>query len=131
MPSSQSTKLVISYVQAAYQSGEDEVNLSTMGRTYTIDFNAMQQINEDTGTARPVQRKANPLATPGSAGPAGREGAAHHQPLSRTSTYNYCAHGSISGTHCVCTQWLFPLHGSFPAEVDPVVRCPVCAGVDE
>ena len=67
--------------QAAYQSGEDEVNLSTMGRTYTIDFNAMQQINEDTGTARPVQRKANPLATPGSAG-AGREG-----PLSRTSIY--------------------------------------------
>ena len=65
--------------QAAYQSGEDEVNLSTMGRTYTIDFNAMQQINEDTGTARPVQRKANPLATPGSAG-AGLEG-----PLSRTS----------------------------------------------
>ena len=41
----------------------------------------MQQINEDTGTARPVQRKANPLATPGSAG-AGREG-----PLSRTSIY--------------------------------------------
>ena len=67
--------------QAAYQSGEDEVNLSTMGRTYTIDFNAMQQINEDTGTARPVQRTANPLATPGSAG-AGREG-----PLSRTSIY--------------------------------------------
>ncbi len=60
------------------------MNLSTMGRTYTIDFNAMQQINEDTGTARPVQRKPNPLATPGSAGAsAQREG-----PLSRTSIYS-------------------------------------------
>lgn len=37
------------------------MSLSTMGRAYTIDFNSMQQINEDTGTARPVQRKVNPL----------------------------------------------------------------------
>jgi E3 ubiquitin-protein ligase TRIP12 len=39
-----------------------------MGRTYTIDFNSMQQINEDSGTSRPVQRKANPLAGPVAAG---------------------------------------------------------------
>ncbi|KAL5005223.1 hypothetical protein ScPMuIL_018679, partial [Solemya velum] len=50
-------------VEAAHQSGEDEVSLSTMGRSYTIDFNSMQQINEDTGTARSVQRKLNPFAT--------------------------------------------------------------------
>ncbi|KAJ8310279.1 hypothetical protein KUTeg_012144 [Tegillarca granosa] len=50
-------------IEAAYQSGEDEVGLSTMGRAYTIDFNSMQQINEDTGTARPVQRKLNPFVT--------------------------------------------------------------------
>ena len=50
----------------AHQAGEDEVTLSTMGRTYTIDFNAMQQINEDTGTARPVQRRPNPAAGSGS-----------------------------------------------------------------
>ena len=48
--------------QAAYQAGEDEICLSAMGRSYTVDFNSMQQINEDTGTARPVQRKLNPLA---------------------------------------------------------------------
>ena len=54
------------YFQTAYQSGEDEVGLTTMGRTYTIDFNTMQQINEDSGTARAVQRKANPLAAPAS-----------------------------------------------------------------
>ncbi|XP_074658456.1 E3 ubiquitin-protein ligase TRIP12-like [Tubulanus polymorphus] len=50
-------------IEAAQQSGEDEVCLSTMGRTYTIDFNSMQQINEDSGTSRPVQRKPNPLAS--------------------------------------------------------------------
>lgn len=46
-------------VEAAHQSGEDEISLSTMGRTYTIDFHSMQQINEETGTTRPVQRKLN------------------------------------------------------------------------
>ncbi|XP_070173831.1 E3 ubiquitin-protein ligase TRIP12-like isoform X3 [Littorina saxatilis] len=49
-------------IEAAYQAGEDEICLSAMGRSYTVDFNSMQQINEDTGTARPVQRKLNPLA---------------------------------------------------------------------
>ncbi|XP_028917729.1 E3 ubiquitin-protein ligase TRIP12 isoform X6 [Ornithorhynchus anatinus] len=47
---------------AAHQVGEDEISLSTLGRVYTIDFNSMQQINEDTGTARAIQRKPNPLA---------------------------------------------------------------------
>lgn len=46
-------------IEAAHQSGEDEISLSTMGKTYTLDFNLMQQINEDTGTARPVQRVTN------------------------------------------------------------------------
>ncbi|XP_045199519.2 E3 ubiquitin-protein ligase TRIP12-like isoform X2 [Mercenaria mercenaria] len=50
-------------IEAAHQSGEDEVSLSTMGRAYTIDFSTMQQINEDTGTARNVQRKPNPFAS--------------------------------------------------------------------
>ncbi|KAK3585606.1 hypothetical protein CHS0354_004511 [Potamilus streckersoni] len=58
-------------IEAAHQAGEDEVSLSTMGRAYTIEFNSMQQINEDTGTARSVQRKVNPFLTgtaqPGSA----------------------------------------------------------------
>ena len=40
--------------------GEDDVSLHTMGRTYTVDFHSMQQINEDTGTARPVQRYCDP-----------------------------------------------------------------------
>lgn len=55
-------------LEAAHQAGEDEVTLSTLNRTYTIDYNAMQQINEDTGNARPVQRKPNPAATTSTAG---------------------------------------------------------------
>ncbi|XP_034403848.1 E3 ubiquitin-protein ligase TRIP12 [Cyclopterus lumpus] len=52
-------------IETAHQNGEDEISLSTLGRVYTIDFNSMQQINEDTGTARGIQRKPNPLANPG------------------------------------------------------------------
>lgn len=33
------------------------MSLSTLGRTYTVDFHSMQQINEDTGTHRPVERR--------------------------------------------------------------------------
>lgn len=50
-------------IEAAHQSSDDEISLITMGRTYTIDFNSMQQINEDTGTTRPVQRKINPTSS--------------------------------------------------------------------
>jgi E3 ubiquitin-protein ligase TRIP12 len=46
-------------IEAAHQNSDEEISLSTMGRTYTIDFHAMQQINEDSGTTRAVQRKIN------------------------------------------------------------------------
>ncbi|XP_070496016.1 E3 ubiquitin-protein ligase TRIP12 isoform X2 [Chironomus tepperi] len=46
-------------IEAAHQNSDEEISLSTMGRTYTIDFHAMQQINEDSGTTRAVQRKVN------------------------------------------------------------------------
>ncbi|XP_033953465.1 E3 ubiquitin-protein ligase TRIP12 isoform X2 [Pseudochaenichthys georgianus] len=55
-------------IETAHQNGEDEISLSTLGRVYTIDFNSMQQINEDTGTARGIQRKPNPLANPNTGG---------------------------------------------------------------
>lgn len=57
-------------VEAAHMASEDEVSLSTMGRAYTLDFNSMQQINEDTGTARPVQRKVNPFVPASQPAPA-------------------------------------------------------------
>ncbi|XP_077987999.1 E3 ubiquitin-protein ligase TRIP12-like isoform X2 [Glandiceps talaboti] len=55
-------------IEAAHQAGEDEVCLSTVGRAYTLEFNAMQQINEDTGTARAVQRRANPTSMTATSG---------------------------------------------------------------
>ncbi|XP_041119244.1 E3 ubiquitin-protein ligase TRIP12 isoform X3 [Polyodon spathula] len=55
-------------IETAHQNGEDEISLSTLGRVYTIDFNSMQQINEDTGTARAIQRKPNPLANSNASG---------------------------------------------------------------
>ncbi|XP_037815156.1 LOW QUALITY PROTEIN: E3 ubiquitin-protein ligase TRIP12 [Lucilia sericata] len=51
-------------IEAAHVNSEDEFSLSTLGRTYTVDFHSMQQINEDTGTNRPVQRKINPNYRP-------------------------------------------------------------------
>lgn len=50
-------------IEAAHMNGDDEVSLNTLGRTYTIDFHAMQQVNEDTGTSRPVQRRFTPTNT--------------------------------------------------------------------
>ena len=50
------------YKQLAQQSGEDEVSLCISGRAYTIDFHSMQQINDNTGTMRAVQRRMIPIA---------------------------------------------------------------------
>ncbi|KAG5888420.1 hypothetical protein JTB14_016323 [Gonioctena quinquepunctata] len=49
-------------IEAAHLTGDDEVSLNTLGRIYTIDFHSMQQINEDTGTSRPVQRRFTPTS---------------------------------------------------------------------
>ncbi|CAG9853614.1 unnamed protein product [Phyllotreta striolata] len=47
-------------IEASHMNSDDEVSLNTLGRIYTIDFHSMQQINEDTGTSRPVQRRFTP-----------------------------------------------------------------------
>ena len=43
--------------QMALQAGEREVSLSSRGRAYTIDFSAMQQIDDDTGSPSKVLRQ--------------------------------------------------------------------------
>ncbi|CAH1643332.1 unnamed protein product [Spodoptera littoralis] len=56
-------------LEAGALAGEEEVCLTTLGRSYTVDLTAMQQLNDHTGTARPVQRMApHPLPSdlPGS-----------------------------------------------------------------
>ncbi|XP_049822761.1 E3 ubiquitin-protein ligase TRIP12 isoform X2 [Aethina tumida] len=47
-------------IEAAHMVGDDDVSLNTLGRIYTIDLHTMQQLNEDTGTTRPVQRRCSP-----------------------------------------------------------------------
>nr|XP_023018407.1 E3 ubiquitin-protein ligase TRIP12 [Leptinotarsa decemlineata] len=49
-------------IEAAHMNGDDEVSLNSLGKIYTIDFHSMQQINEDTGTSRPVQRRFTPTS---------------------------------------------------------------------
>ncbi|XP_025418550.1 E3 ubiquitin-protein ligase TRIP12 [Sipha flava] len=49
------TSLDSRIIEVAHQAGEDEVLLSHA--PYTIDLHSMRQINEDTGTTRPIQRK--------------------------------------------------------------------------
>ncbi|XP_072935782.1 E3 ubiquitin-protein ligase TRIP12 isoform X2 [Epargyreus clarus] len=45
-------------LEAGAAAGEEEVCLTTLGRSYTVDLTAMQQLNDHTGTTRPVQRVA-------------------------------------------------------------------------
>lgn len=56
-------------IEAAHQNSEDEVSLNALGRTYIVDFLSMKQINEDTGTTRPVQRRLGPSPAPSPASP--------------------------------------------------------------
>ncbi|XP_063829327.1 E3 ubiquitin-protein ligase TRIP12 [Ostrinia nubilalis] len=71
-------------LEAGAAAGEEEVCLTTLGRSYTVDLTAMQQLNDHTGTARPVQR-----APP----PARADQPAPHAP----------AHGTYAPVHGTCT----------------------------
>jgi len=44
-------------LETSHVNQEEEISLNTMGRVYIIDFNTLQQINEETGTSRAIQRK--------------------------------------------------------------------------
>ena len=37
--------------------GEDEMNLNTNGKSFTLNLASLHEIREDSGTARPIQRK--------------------------------------------------------------------------
>ncbi|XP_028050915.1 E3 ubiquitin-protein ligase TRIP12 isoform X2 [Monomorium pharaonis] len=52
-------------IEMAFQNGEDEICLTSLGRTYTIDLTVMKQINEDIGMARSIFRRVNANPTEG------------------------------------------------------------------
>ncbi|KAK7067184.1 hypothetical protein SK128_012433 [Halocaridina rubra] len=54
-------------IELSHQSGEDEISLCIQGRAYTIDFHSMQQINDNSGTMRSVQRRMMPMGMSGAA----------------------------------------------------------------
>jgi E3 ubiquitin-protein ligase TRIP12 len=46
-------------LEAGHSTGEEEVNLASMGHNFLVDFSTMTQVNEETGATRPVQRRTN------------------------------------------------------------------------
>lgn len=46
-------------LENSYSARDDEVTLTCMGQNLLIDFHTMTQINEDSGSSRPIQRKAS------------------------------------------------------------------------
>jgi len=102
------------HFQAAHQAGEDEISLSTLGRTYTIDFHSMQQINEDTGTTRPVHRRVMPVG--GSAGAAGGSGSSDVRMDADSEEDKELAAGFIRSLFSV-------LYEVYSSSAGPAVRC--------
>jgi len=46
-------------VQAAHNCGEHDISVMILDNNYTIDFDTMQQIDEDTGGVRHVHRRTS------------------------------------------------------------------------
>nr|XP_026689713.1 E3 ubiquitin-protein ligase TRIP12 [Ciona intestinalis] len=44
-------------IEDSHRNGDPEANLLVQGRVYVLDFNVMQQVNEDTGHARAIRRQ--------------------------------------------------------------------------
>lgn len=62
-------KTILVYVcffQAAFQSKEEEISLSTLGQTFTVDLVNMIQVNEETGHSQPIQRRVASSHSPSS-----------------------------------------------------------------
>uniref|UniRef100_A0A1B6CDK3 E3 ubiquitin-protein ligase n=1 Tax=Clastoptera arizonana TaxID=38151 RepID=A0A1B6CDK3_9HEMI len=115
-------------LEAAHQSGEDEISLLTLGRTYTVDFHSMQQINEDTGTSRPVQRRVIPPNTPSSpTNPPSNNAVAENNTNNNRSTpvlNNYREGEGLSDVAASFIRTLFNvLYEVYSSSAGPAVRC--------
>ena len=56
-PDSNFERINFRLVEAAYVAGEDEIQLNSSGKTFTLNLSSLHEIREDSGTARPIQRK--------------------------------------------------------------------------
>ncbi|RZF46922.1 hypothetical protein LSTR_LSTR013234 [Laodelphax striatellus] len=106
-------------IEAAHVAGEDEMSLSTLNRTYTVDFHSMQQINEDTGTSRPVQRRVTPPPATASSPPAATapiDATTNNNRLHVDSEMNDVAASFIRSLFSV-------LYEVYSSSAGPAVRC--------
>ncbi|XP_059479777.1 E3 ubiquitin-protein ligase TRIP12 isoform X2 [Neocloeon triangulifer] len=100
-------------IEASHQAGEDEISLPTLGRTYTIDFHSMQQINEDTGTTRPVLRRVLPI---GGLTLSGSSGSAEEKMDAESEEDKELAAGFVRSLFSV-------LYEVYSSSAGPAVRC--------
>ncbi len=49
--------LIYRVIEAAHVAGEEEVTLTVNGKSFVLNLASMHEIREDSGTARPIQRK--------------------------------------------------------------------------
>ncbi|XP_057663764.1 E3 ubiquitin-protein ligase TRIP12 isoform X1 [Diorhabda carinulata] len=108
-------------IEAAHMNNDDEVSLNTLGRIYTIDFHSMQQINEDTGTSRPVQRRFTPSGS--QASPA-EPATAPNRPLSASRDARVACLREERGLAAAFIRSLFSvLYEVYSSSAGPAVRC--------
>lgn len=109
-------------IEAAHTNGDDEVSLNTLGRTYTIDFHSMQQINEDTGTSRPVQRRYAPSNN--QASPAADPAPPGSRPTSANRDARVACLREERGLAASFIRSLFSvLYEVYSSSAGPTVRC--------
>lgn len=108
-------------IEAAHLNGDDEVSLNTLGRIYTIDFHSMQQINEDTGTSRPVQRRFTPTSVQSSPAEPSQTSS---RPLSASRDARVACLREERGLAAAFIRSLFSvLYEVYSSSAGPAVRC--------
>ncbi|XP_008200479.2 E3 ubiquitin-protein ligase TRIP12 isoform X1 [Tribolium castaneum] len=108
-------------IEAAHLNGDDEVSLNTLGRIYTIDFHSMQQINEDTGTSRPVQRRFTPTSAQSSGSESSHSGS---RPNSASRDARVACLREERGLAAAFIRSLFSvLYEVYSSSAGPAVRC--------
>lgn len=108
-------------IETAHTNNDDEVSLHTLGRIYTIDFHSMQQINEDTGTSRPVQRRFTPTSVQSSPIEPSQ---ATNRPLSASRDARVACLREERGLAAAFIRSLFSvLYEVYSSSAGPAVRC--------
>ncbi|CAH0556432.1 unnamed protein product [Brassicogethes aeneus] len=111
-------------IEAAHTVGDDDVSLNTLGRIYTIDLHTMQQLNEDTGTTRPVQRRFNPTGPAQNSTPSEPASSGSGRPSSASRDARVACLREERGLAATFIRSLFSvLYEVYSSSAGPAVRC--------